>query len=85
MVSLINEIKQHIIESLKLDITPEDINPDSPLFGDELGLDSIDVLELVVMLKAHYGIKGSNSQAGRAGLDPRGPIAPGLTPNKPAK
>ena len=85
MVSLINEIKQHIIESLKLDITPEDINPDSPLFGDELGLDSIDVLELVVMLKAHYGIKVTNMQEGRKAFASVRSIAEYITANKPAK
>lgn len=51
------ELKARIIEALNLqDITPEQIEDDAPLFGTGLGLDSIDALELVVMLEKHYGI-----------------------------
>lgn len=57
MDNLQQEIKQLIIESLALeDITPEDIQAEEPLFGDGLGLDSIDALELGVALKQQYGI-----------------------------
>ena len=53
----LNELKTRIIESLKLqDITPAQIEDDAPLFGTGLGLDSIDALELVVMVEKHYGI-----------------------------
>ncbi len=52
------EVKQMIIESLKLeDIAPEDINSDEPLFGEGLGLDSIDALELGVAIRQRFGIK----------------------------
>ena len=52
------ELKQHIVEYLNLlDIKPEEINDDTPLFGPDLGLDSIDALELIVLLEKHYGIK----------------------------
>ena len=52
------ELKKHIIEELNLeDIKPEDIIDDAPLFGDGLGLDSIDALELVVLLEKYYGVK----------------------------
>jgi len=52
-----NEIKLLIIESLFLeDIKPEDINNDEALFGDGLGLDSIDALELGIALQRKYGI-----------------------------
>ena len=52
------ELKRVIIETLELeDITPEDINADEALFGDGLGLDSIDALELGLMLQKRYGIK----------------------------
>lgn len=52
------EVKMMIIESLKLeDITPEDINSEEPLFGEGLGLDSIDALELGVALRQRFGIK----------------------------
>ena len=53
-----NEIKLLIIESLFLeDIKPEDIKNDEALFGDGLGLDSIDALELGIALQQKYGIK----------------------------
>ncbi len=52
------ELKQHIVEFLNLmETNPEDIKDDEPLFGGELDLDSIDSLELIVMLERHYGIK----------------------------
>lgn len=51
------KIKQLIIESLNLeDITPEDIDTDAPLFGDGLGLDSIDALELGMAIKNQFGV-----------------------------
>ena len=58
MDELKNELKKYIIEELNLeDMSPEEIGNDEPLFGDGLGLDSIDALELVVILEQHYGIK----------------------------
>jgi len=55
--SLENELKMLIIESLGLeDIGPEDIDRDAPLFGDGLGLDSVDALELGLALQKRYGI-----------------------------
>ena len=59
MDNLINELKIKVIDALNLEgITPEDIDNDAPLFGDEgLGLDSIDVLELIVLLEKNYGIR----------------------------
>lgn len=57
MPELETDIKKMIIEALDLeDITPEDIETDAPLFGDGLGLDSIDALELGVALKKKYNI-----------------------------
>ena len=62
----LNELKARIIESLKLqDITPEQIEDDAPLFGEGLGLDSIDALEMVVMLEKHYGIVIKDIEEGR--------------------
>jgi len=62
MEELINTLKAQIIKVLNLeDINPEDINPDDPLFGEGLGLDSIDALELIVLLEKEYGIKIENS------------------------
>lgn len=59
MEELILTLKQQVIKALNLeDMTPEDIDTDAPLFGEEgLGLDSIDVLELIVLLEKNYGIK----------------------------
>ena len=52
------ELKILIIDALKLeDVSPEQIDSDEPLFGTGLGLDSIDALELGVMLRKRYGIK----------------------------
>lgn len=52
------EIKRMIIDTLELeDITPDDIEPQAALFGDGLGLDSIDALELGLALQKRYGIK----------------------------
>jgi acyl carrier protein len=63
---LTNELKTRIIESLKLqDITPGQIDDDAPLFGTGLGLDSIDALELVVMLEKHYDIVIKDIEEGR--------------------
>lgn len=57
MPELEHNIKTMIIEALDLeDISPEDIETDAPLFGDGLGLDSIDALELGVALKKKYNI-----------------------------
>ncbi|MBC8952605.1 phosphopantetheine-binding protein [Xenorhabdus sp. PB62.4] len=57
MQALHNEIKQLIIDTLNLEeLTPADIETDAPLFGDGLGLDSIDALELGLAVKNRYGI-----------------------------
>ena len=58
MKTLELEIKQLIIDSLELEeITPDDIGTEEPLFGDGLGLDSIDALELGVALYQCFGVK----------------------------
>lgn len=66
-MELINELKEKIIEALNLeDLTPSDIDADAPLFGDEgLGLDSIDALELIVLLEKNYGIKITDPKQGK--------------------
>jgi len=66
MENLINELKKEIIEALNLEeIQPEDIENDAPLFGEGLGLDSIDALELIVLLEKKYGIKISDPAKGK--------------------
>ena len=53
----ITEIKQLIIDALRIEgMTPEEIDADSPLFGEGLGLDSIDALQLVVAMEKSYGV-----------------------------
>ncbi len=61
MEQLIQELKEHLIRELNLeDIRPEDIDAEAPLFGESLGLDSIDALEIILILERYYGIKLSN-------------------------
>ncbi|NWF54577.1 MAG: acyl carrier protein [Syntrophaceae bacterium] len=63
---LVLELKNLIISTLKLeDVTPGDIEDDSPLFGEGLGLDSIDALELVVALEKTYGVFIPDSEVGK--------------------
>jgi acyl carrier protein len=65
MNELMQELKVKIIETLNLvDVSPEDIHEDTILFGDELNLDSIDVLELVMMLDKDYGVKIDSKELG---------------------
>ncbi|MFO7842307.1 MAG: phosphopantetheine-binding protein [Bacteroidales bacterium] len=66
MEELIQKIKEQVIEVLNLeDIEPDDIDTDDPLFGDGLGLDSIDALELIVLLEKQYGIKIEDPKDGK--------------------
>ncbi|MCR4995275.1 MAG: acyl carrier protein [Bacteroidales bacterium] len=66
MEELIEQLKKQIIEVLNLeDVTPADIENDAPLFGEGLGLDSIDALELIVMMEKEYGIKLKNPAEGK--------------------
>ena len=58
------EIKQAIIRSLRLPITADDISDDIPLFGEGLGLDSIDVLELVLELERSFGVSITDEATG---------------------
>ena len=57
MTDLILKIKKELIEALNLDITPEEIVDDAPIFGEGLALDSIDALEIIVLLEKNYKIK----------------------------
>jgi acyl carrier protein len=65
MDALINELKKEIVEQLNLQVKPEDIKENEPLFIEGLGLDSIDALELIVLLQKKYGIKINSAEEGK--------------------
>ena len=66
MEELIAQLKEQIIEQLNLeDMEPDEIDENEPLFGDGLGLDSIDALELIVLLEKEYGIKIQDPKDGK--------------------
>jgi len=66
MEELIEKLKLEVIQQLNLEeISPADIDPDAALFGEGLGLDSIDALELIVLLEKNYGIKIEDPKDGK--------------------
>lgn len=67
MEALKQELKEKIINILNLeDVQVQDVNDNDALFGDGLGLDSIDALELIVMMDKDYGIKLADPKEGKA-------------------
>lgn len=59
-------LKRALIEELRLeDVTPEDIVEDAPLFGEGLGLDSLDAIELVVLVQRHFGVNMDDVEGAR--------------------
>ena len=67
MEQLMAELKKSVVSHLKLqDVKPEEIENDAPLFGAGLGLDSIDALELIVLLQQDYGVKIKNAEEGKS-------------------
>jgi acyl carrier protein len=83
MNELIDQLKGEIIEQLNLeDIKKEDIKNDAPLFGEGLGLDSIDALELIVLLEKNYGIKIANPADGKKIFQSVGTMAQFIQDNK---
>jgi acyl carrier protein len=66
MDELIEKLKKEVILQLNLEeLTPDDIDADAPLFGEGLGLDSIDALELIVLLEKNYGLKIEDPKDGK--------------------
>jgi acyl carrier protein len=63
---LMSEVAAMVVEALNLDAAPADIEPDGPLYGGTLGLDSIDMLEISLVVSKHYGFQfrseGENNQ-----------------------
>lgn len=83
MEALKQELKEKIIEALNLeDITPTDINDTDALFGDGLGLDSIDALELIVLLDKQYGIKLTDPKEGKTIFESVNTMAEFITKNR---
>lgn len=54
--ALLTEVRAMLVQALKLDVDARDIDPDAPLFGTGLGLDSVDAVEVVVQLETRYGL-----------------------------
>ncbi len=70
LTDLKQTLKAQIIESLNLEgMSPDEIDDDAPLFGEGLGLDSIDSLELMVLLERNYGIKIEDAREGRKAME----------------
>lgn len=83
MEQLISKLKEQIIKELNLeDMTPADIETDAPLFGEGLGLDSIDALSLIVLLEREYGIKIKDSATGKKALSSVKSMAEFINENK---
>ncbi len=83
MTELTEKLKVQIIELLNLeDIKPKDIISSEPLFGDGLGLDSIDALELIVLLEKEYGIKITDPNDGKRVFSSIDSIAQFITEHK---
>jgi acyl carrier protein len=55
--SLTREVAGLIVEALNLEISPADIAPEQPLYGEGLGLDSIDILEIALVVSKRYGVQ----------------------------
>ena len=63
---LIDKLREEIVKQLNLeDMNPAEIDPDAPLFGEGLGVDSIDALEIMVLLEKNYGIKIEDPKEGK--------------------
>lgn len=56
-VALERDIAAEIIAALNLEIAPEEIDPQAPLYGDQLGIDSIDILEIALVMSKRYGVQ----------------------------
>jgi acyl carrier protein len=78
------EIKRMVVENLMLQINPEEIGDDQPLFGPgSLGLDSVDALQLVVALDKNYGLKITDPEAARSILQTANSIVHAIVSSNP--
>lgn len=84
MEQLMTNLKQQIIDALNLKhLKPEDIGDDQPLFVEGIGLDSIDALELIVLLQQKYNVRITNPQDGPTIFRSVKSIADYIQANKP--
>jgi len=84
MEQLIETLKKQIITSLKLsDVAPQDIDVDAPLIGGPLGIDSIDTLELLVLLEKEYGVTVPDVNVGRQVFSSVKSLAEYIKKNRP--
>lgn len=65
---LLARVRRILIDGLDVQCEPDTIDPDTPLFGSGLGLDSIDAVELALLLEDRFGLKWQDGPAGRAGM-----------------
>jgi len=79
-IALNTRIKQAIVSALRLPIAPDEIQDDAPLFGEGLGLDSIDALELVLELARTFGVTISDEKTGATVLRSVNSIAQFIAP-----
>ena len=85
MEELIAMLKVQIVDSLGLeDVTPTEIGDNDPLFVEGLGLDSIDALELVVMVEKHHGIRLKDMETSKAAFESVRTLAEFISANRPA-
>lgn len=83
LTALKKQLKEVIVEDLSLeDVTPDEIADDAPLFGEGLGLDSLDAVELVVLLQRHFGIQIKNLEEGRKIFENLDTLAKYVSENK---
>lgn len=84
MEKLIHDLKNRLIEVLNLtDINPDDIDENAQLVGGELGIDSIDVLEMVVMIEKDYSIVIDNKEIGEKVFSTLAALADYIQNNSP--
>lgn len=84
MDNLTEQLKSRLIEILNLtDVTPEEIDENEQLVGGELGIDSIDVLEMVVMVEKEYGVVINNKEIGEKVFSTLAALADYIRTNSP--
>ena len=86
MEELLGKLKEQIIETLNLsDLSPNDIDIDAPLIGEGLGLDSIDTLELLVLMEKEYGVTVPDVNVGRTVFSSVRALAQYIEKNRPGQ